>query len=263
MTSTTQVTNVPVTGNVGYIPEHQTTQQDFGNVRQHAVPSSGAATGMYAPEELNSQPPFRAYGDRRAEPVWPNVQPQQARQDNVGAHFQAQRQSNFDRPSTQPPMESRHQQPTSNYGMGRSLQKEINYIICRKNTDDLKVFGGRISDFEKWSTKIIEHIGQSCHRYKGLIENVRKSLHPFTKQGLMNSQVDGFNCRETALELGTLTMKYLHNDLCDNKFTLCGGEELNGFELWRNLEQYYGGSGKEVEVTGLTKFMSFPVQDRG
>ena len=43
-----------------------------------------------------------------------------------------------------------------------------------------------------------------------------------------------------------------------NKITLCGGEELNGFELWRNLEQYYGGSGKEVEVSGLTRFMSFP-----
>ena len=65
----------------------------------------------------------------------------------------------------------------------------------------------------------------------------------------MNSQVDGFNCWKIALELGTFTMKYLHNDLYDNKFTLCGREDLNGFELWMNLEQYYDGSGKEVEVS--------------
>ena len=74
----------------------------------------------------------------------------------------------------------------------------------------------------------------------------------------MNSQIDGFNCWEVALELGGFTMKLLHADLYDNKFSLCGGEELNGFELWRNLEIQYGGAGKEVEVTGLTRFMTFP-----
>ena len=50
ITSTNQVTNIPVVSNVEYMPEHQTTQQDFGNVRQHAIPSSGVPTGTYAPD---------------------------------------------------------------------------------------------------------------------------------------------------------------------------------------------------------------------
>ena len=47
-------------------------------------------------------------------------------------------------------------------------------------------------------------------------------------------------------------------DVYEKRFVLCGSEELNGFELWRSLEQYCGGSGKEVDVTGLTKFMCVP-----
>ena len=53
-------------------------------------------------------------------------------------------------------------------------------------------------------------------------------------------------------------MKYLGADLQKDKYSLCGGKELNGFELWRNLEKHYGGAGKEVEVGGLSRFMSFP-----
>ena len=53
-------------------------------------------------------------------------------------------------------------------------------------------------------------------------------------------------------------MKYLGADLQKDKYSLCGGKELNGFELWRNLEKHYGGAGKEVEVGGLSRFMNFP-----
>ena len=81
---------------------------------------------------------------------------------------------------------------------------------------------------------------------------------PFTQQGLSQTQLDGFNCWEIALELGQFTFKYLHSDLYEQKFTLFGGKELNGFESWRNLEKNYGGSGKTVEVSGLSRFVAFP-----
>ena len=155
-----------------------------------------------------------------------------------------------------PPLEPRAPM-SSQYGAGKSLYKEISYVINRKSTEDLKIFGGRIADFENWATKMSEHLAMSCNRYKNLLEQVRHSPYAFTKDGLINSQVDGFNCWEVALELGGFTMKYLSSDIYEDKYALCGGKEFNGFELWRNLECRYGGSGKEVEVSGLNKFMNF------
>ena len=112
--------------------------------------------------------------------------------------------------------------PVSQFGVGKSLQREISYTINRKNVEDLKVFGGRIADFEKWTARMTEHVSLSCSRCRSLLESVRKSPQPFTKEGLINSQIDGFNCWEVALELGGFTMKLLHADLYNNKFSLCG-----------------------------------------
>ena len=53
-------------------------------------------------------------------------------------------------------------------------------------------------------------------------------------------------------------MKYLSSDISENAYTLCGGEEANGFELWRNLQLQYGGGSKVVEIGGVRKFMDYP-----
>ena len=143
---------------------------------------------------------------------------------------------------------------------GKSIHKEISYLINRKNTDDLRRFNGRVQDFEDWAERMVDHLCISTNRYRELVKNIRSSPYPFTCEGLARTQsnIDGFNALEIALELGGFTMKYLSSELYEDRYQLCGGKELNGFELWRNLELRYGGTGKEVEVNGLTRFMSFP-----
>ena len=104
----------------------------------------------------------------------------------------------------------------------------------------------------------VDHLANSNTKFRGLMDWIRKSQHSFTKEGLMHSQIDGFNSWEIALELGTFTWKWLHSDIKDLRQTLCGhAEDLSGFELWKNLETKYGGTGKEVEVSGLGGFLSF------
>ena len=147
---------------------------------------------------------------------------------------------------------------SSSFGAGKSLHKEVTYIIDRKNTDGLTVFSGKIVDYERWVDKFVEHLSSSCARWRGVIDSLRKAQRPFDRQELIHQEMDGFNCWEVAIELGHFTFKYLHSDLYEDKWSLCGGPELNGFELWRNLEKRYGGTGKAVEVSGLATFMNFP-----
>ena len=147
---------------------------------------------------------------------------------------------------------------SSAFGAGRSLHKDVSYVIDKKGTEGLSVFSGKVVDYERWVERFVEHLSSSCSRWRGVIDSLRNSQRPFLKHDLAQSQMDGFNCWEVAIELGHFTFKYLHSDLYEDKWTLCGGPDLNGFELWRNLEKRYGGTGKAVEVTGLATFMNFP-----
>ena len=61
-----------------------------------------------------------------------------------------------------------------------------------------------------------------------------------------------------AIELESFTAKFLSTEILENHLQLCGGEEQNGFELWRNLHLQYAGTSQVVEVGGLQKFMKFP-----
>ena len=125
--------------------------------------------------------------------------------------------------------------PMSSHGIGQSLQKEISYIIEKKHSNDLYVYNGKISDFEDWVTTVVDHLANSNTKFRGLMDWIRKSQHSFTKEGLMHSQIDGFNTWEIALELGIFTWRWLNSDIKDLRQTLCGhAEDLNGFELWKN-----------------------------
>ena len=149
---------------------------------------------------------------------------------------------------------------TSSFGKGKSIQKDISYIINQKYTDGLTTFAGSIRDFEPWASKMIDHLKGSTIRYEGVMTMVRASTVKLTKEILANSEIDGFNCWEISQELGRFTKKWLGSGFTgqDAFYTLCGGSEINGFELWRNLQIQYGGGGTVVEVSGHRNFLNFP-----
>ena len=67
----------------------------------------------------------------------------------------------------------------------------------------------------------------------------------------MTTMIDGFNAWEIAIELESFTAKFLSTDILDNHLQLCGGEEQNGFELWRNLNLQHAGSSQESTSVGF------------
>ena len=147
----------------------------------------------------------------------------------------------------------------SSYGVGRSIQKEINYSISRKSTEDLYKFDGRIEKLEHWVRKMTDHMAMSTTRYRTLISRISEKATPVLKRDLLASEIDGYNMWEIAMELESFTVRWLSEDMNEQRIRLCGNEKFNGMELWRNLFILYSGNNKTVDdVNGLQNFMKYP-----
>ena len=164
------------------------------------------------------------------------------------------------RPPTASPGDWDHKAPVpSEFGMGKSIRKEVNFSINKKDTDALYKFQGAINDFPDWKKRMVDHFADSTQKYRALIDQIGKAKLPITGDALKATQVDGFNAWEIAMELESFTMKWVSKDIYDNRSSLCGGEDSNGFELWRNLHvQYSGMDSMAVQVGGFKNFLKYP-----
>ena len=177
------------------------------------------------------------------------------------------KQSNFVNASTQPQQQACHAQSGPNvpnqifspFGVGKSLQKEISYVIPHKCGPELYKFNGEIKDFKHWKETMIDHFARGTQRYRTLIENVGKRQTRIYKDELIRTEFDGFSAWEISVEVESFTSRFLGKDLYDDRLLLCSGEEQNGLELWRNLFHQYSGTDLTIVKThGLTNFMNFP-----
>ena len=144
-----------------------------------------------------------------------------------------------------------YQQPASRYGgdksepsqfrSGRSIRKDVSYVISRKGTHDLTKFNGGISEFKDWKRKFLDHLIVGTPKSETIIEALAKRQVPVTKAELTTSLLDGYIAWEVASELCTVTLTWLSTTISDDRYILCGGkgQEGNGFELWRNLHINY------------------------
>ena len=101
-------------------------------------------------------------------------------------------------------------------------------------------------------------MARSTQKYRTLLTKISVMKEPILRQDLMLTQLDGFNAWEIAVELESFTTRFISKDLFNDRLELCGNEELNGMELWRNLYVQYSGEGKLAVMTGgLQKFLAF------
>ena len=101
-------------------------------------------------------------------------------------------------------------------------------------------------------------MAKATQKYRTLLARVSQIKKPILKADLMNTQLDGFNAWEVALEMESFTVRFLNKDMFSDRLELCGNEEHNGMELWRNLYAKYSGEGKLAVMTGgLQKFLAF------
>ena len=69
----------------------------------------------------------------------------------------------------------------------------ISYDIERKNGDDLTVFEGRITKYEKWAERFVEHLASTCSRWRHVLDGARKATEPIYPYQLAQTSIDGYN----------------------------------------------------------------------
>ena len=124
----------------------------------------------------------------------------------------------------------------SEYGQGHSLHKNVSYKISDKTEHSgLYAFSGNVADFKAWQKRMEDHMAKSTQKYRTLLAKIAASRQPILRTDLMQTELDGFNAWEIAIEMESFTMRFLGKDLFQDRFDLCGNEDLNGMELSRNL----------------------------
>ena len=98
----------------------------------------------------------------------------------------------------------------------------------------------------------------STQRWRSLIESIAQSRVPISMSSLQATEIDGFNAWEISMELASFTLKFVDQTIYDDRSTLFGKEDLNGFEMWRNLHVQFGGGGDIVAVGGFKNFLNYP-----
>ena len=73
----------------------------------------------------------------------------------------------------------------------------------------------------------------------------------------MQTELDGPNAWEVAIEKKSFTVSFLNEDLSQDRLEFCGNEDLSRMELWRSVHSKYYGKGKLAALTGgLQKFLA-------
>ena len=175
-------------------PTSQATQPEQFNVSTPVVESqrglfAGAGpqeaprawTGMQPPGFGNAQPtgPPQTHGAYAAQPhlqpdprylapeLLPHLQQPGVQQPQVQPPETAQQ------PQVQP-VANEHKWEPSQYGSGKTIRKDVSYVISRKDTDDLTKFKGGISEFKDWKRKILDHLIIGTPKYETIIEALGK-----------------------------------------------------------------------------------------
>lgn len=120
------------------------------------------------------------------------------------------------------------------YGREYSLHKNVSYKISDKTEQSsLYALNGNVADFKTWQKKMEDQMAKSTQKYRTLLAKFAAIRQPILRSDLMQTELDGFNAWEVAIEIESSTMGFLCKDLFQDRLDLCGNEDLKGMELWR------------------------------
>lgn len=137
--------------------------------------------------------------------------------------------------------------------------KTVNFEISRKKNDQLKIFQGSRDDYELWHDRHVDHIASNCNMWNQILQYVEEQAPRIKRQQIETLDCMGFNAWEIAVTLGNYLVLWLSNTLYRKRKNLCGGEEGNGFELWRRLcADHEGQIGDTIKQARAVALHTFP-----
>ena len=130
--------------------------------------------------------------------------------------------------------------------------------ICYKDNKDLFKFNPTSSNYKEWAEAIFYHLARTNRGWINLLQWIQKMEKPVTYSYLSTESIGGVNAWDIACTFETWIVGWLSVGLKGRKLGLCGNEQGNGLELWRQLFRDHAGTGDMIEESGRKALQNFP-----
>ena len=132
------------------------------------------------------------------------------------------------------------------------------FEVSRKPNALLFTFTSNVSDFQLWCDRMVDHLCRSTQRWRFLMEYAAKCKVPFTKEWLMQTNVDGINAWDLSTILEAFLVDWFPKAMYRRRIPLAGGSHGNGLEMWRRLHAEFKGDDDAIEFGGVRRLQEFP-----
>ena len=126
---------------------------------------------------------------------------------------------------------------------------------------ELRTFDGDIRHYDKWRLRVRYHFISTNIFYQNIFDLIEQNRVPITFQNLSNTSIallPNANWIWLANHIWGFIGKVVNDTMLGRMATLAGGEEFNGFELWRALHVEYRGGSTEMSCNERGFFIDFP-----
>ena len=115
-----------------------------------------------------------------------------------------------------------------------------------------------------WKKRFIDHCSSSTGQWKDMFRMCEESEGPILRAYLEQLHIgSGYSAWVLAEDLENFLVKYISDDLYERREAWCGGEEGNGFELYRNLFREFEGGSTIVRMGGRKLLNNFGRPQKG
>jgi hypothetical protein len=145
----------------------------------------------------------------------------------------------------------------------RNVMCHSNFRVCQRPNHQLFNFDGKVVNFKLWRNKMLDHLAnRSTPTYKSVIAQIEAHTNPILQANLENAYIDNVNAWEVATALDGFIFDHVDTDLYERRSQLCGSEDGNGFEAWRQIFLEHSGGGSLQTLGGFRRLIEYPRCER-
>ena len=148
-------------------------------------------------------------------------------------------------------------------GAGTNIMpwNDKHWIVDNKPPKELRTFDGDIRYYDKWRLRLRYHFIATNMFYQNIFDMIENSREPITFQMLSTASVPllpNVNWIWLSNHIYGFVGKCLNDTMLGRMSTMAGGEEFNGFELWRAMHVEFRGGSVEMTCNERGFFIDFP-----
>ena len=136
-------------------------------------------------------------------------------------------------------------------------------LADKKPSKEFKSWNGLTPGYAQWVERVHDHASLVNPHWRRLLDVVKVQKEPITWSRILDSRtaIDGLVPEELAAlasDLYSFLGSVMTDDVHPRRESLAGGEQSNGFELWRMLCTEHAGGAHQCRLHGVRSFHSFP-----